>query len=61
MCESEEAKGDGVVVEWERKMIAAVAAVGKWESRGLGGIPIARSISHDVSIALTRLTYVNPA
>ncbi|MGA9882359.1 MAG: hypothetical protein WBQ34_01440, partial [Candidatus Acidiferrales bacterium] len=28
MCESEEAKGDGVVVEWERKMIATVAAVG---------------------------------
>ncbi len=35
--EREAAKGDGVVVEWDPKMIAAVA-VGKWESRGLGGI-----------------------
>jgi hypothetical protein len=25
-----------------------------------GSIPIARSITHDVSIALTRLTYLNP-
>ncbi len=37
MREREAAKGDGVVVEWDPKMIAAVA-VGKWESRGLGGI-----------------------
>jgi len=27
----------------------------------VGSIPIARSITHDLSIALTRLTYLNPA
>jgi len=32
MFEPEAAKGDGVIVEWRRKMIAAVAAVGKWKS-----------------------------
>ena len=37
MRERKAAKGDGVVVEWDPEMIAA-AAVGKWESRGLGGI-----------------------
>jgi hypothetical protein len=36
MLEREEAEGDGVVVG-EGEMIAA-AAVGKWESRGVGGI-----------------------
>ena len=38
MLEREAAAGDGWFVEGREKMIAAVA-VGKWESRGLGGIP----------------------
>src|SRR5579862_6550841 len=37
MFESEAARGDGFAVGPEGKMIAAVA-VGKWESRGFGGI-----------------------
>ena len=31
------------------------------QASDVGSIPIARSITHDVSIALTRLTYLNPA
>ena len=38
MLKSEEAKGDGVVVEWEGGKMTAAVVVGKWESRGVGGI-----------------------
>jgi len=38
MLEREEAEGNGIVVEKDGEMIAAAVAVGKWESRGLGGI-----------------------
>jgi hypothetical protein len=39
MLEREEAEGNGIVVEKDGEMIAAAVAVGKWESRELGGIP----------------------
>ena len=38
MREFEAAWGDGSVVRSEGEMIAAAVAVGKWESRGVGGI-----------------------
>ena len=38
MFEREEAEGDGIAFGFGRGMNAAAEVVGKWESRGLGGI-----------------------
>ena len=38
VCESETSRGDGLAVGPEGEIIAAAVAVGKWESRDVGGI-----------------------
>jgi hypothetical protein len=38
VCEFEATTGAGGIAAWEGEMIVAVVVVGKWESRGVGGI-----------------------